>query len=53
MLCPMYIKFDTPINFEPNNHIGIFIEDTGNGPVSGSLNTGCIIEGSLLVKLKA
>ena len=47
------IKFDVPINFEPNNHIGIFIEETRNGPVSGSLNTGCIIEGSLLVKLKA
>lgn len=48
-----YIKFDAPIKFEPNNHIGIFIEDTDNGPESGTENTGCIIEGSLLVKLKA
>jgi len=48
-----YIKFDAPINFEPKNHIGIFIEDTGNSPETGTENTGCIIEGSLLVKLKA
>ena len=47
------IKFDTPVKFDANNHIGIFIEDTGNGPVSGTQDSGCIIEGSLLVKLKA
>lgn len=47
------IKFDNPLDFENNSHIGIFIEDTGGNPIRPRIDTGCIIEGSLLVKLKA
>lgn len=49
------IKFNTPLGFLENHHIGIYIEDrrNGDGPVVGTRNTGCIIEGSLLVKLIA